>query len=166
MFTTDNIIPEIILILISIYQEVVFHLFYMTFSSEHQDNDVTEAIRDIQEAIDITQSKLQNLFIVQQEMNGDKKGIFMDSERDDLDALINTTQHKLSEHETVLAARIDYYNVEVKEMKTLIDQRYQLLSEIDEVLVNIPDCATILATGQMQLEEELNKRRHVLNTMK
>ena len=106
-------------------------------------------------------ARLRNLEIIAGEMNGESKGLFMDHEREGVGSLIAEAKGELAGLRADLDAKIEYYNTEVKGMEQVVQGRYALMSRYNDLLTKTPACAQLLAHGQLELEQELRKRKGV-----
>ena len=127
-------------------------------------NISSHVLGDMHTKRDSLDSRLRNLTLIYEEMTGKNKGLFMDDERLGIQALVTKTKEELQSAQEELLERMRFYEVEVKGMEQIVNKRYTLLNDLDNLLSQTPDCAQVLAIGQLDLEDELDRRRRMLNS--
>ena len=103
----------------------------------------------------------QNILAIYNEMIGANKGLFMDHERTEMKQLLEKSRCEVIHLEEELERKMQYYIHEVRSMETLVDQRYNLLDKYNNVLLETPACASLLAKGQLDLHKELERRKMI-----
>lgn len=126
---------------------------------EDSHNNFKKALRKLETQVDESTERLQNILTIHDEMHGENRGLFMDHEREGMEKILNGAKQEMARLREELDAKVRYYNTEIKSMETVVKRRYEILDQYNSMLTQTPACASLLAQGQLELEQELERRK-------